>query len=475
MAHFDLCVIGSGSGNSLIDERFADRSVALIDKGVLSGTRTMFGGTCLNVGCIPTKMFVLPADLAAAPGEAGRLGVDLDFVRVRWPKIRDRIFGRIDAISAAGLDWREQNPHVTVFQDSTRFTGPRTLEVAGEEITADQVVIAAGSRAVLPPVPGLDDERLRAVGSRSRGVHTSDTVMRIDRLPDSIVIMGGGFVSAEFAHVFASFGTQVTVVARSAPLLRHEDHEIAQRFTAELSRRVDVRTGTVVDSVEALADERVAVTLGDGDRVEADLVLVATGRVPNGDTLNLPAAGVDCDEQGFVVVDEFQRTSAEGVFALGDVCSHAMLKHVANAEARTVQHNLLHPDDLVATDHRFVPHAVFSHPQVASVGLTEEQAVAEGIDHVTAVQEYGGVAYGWALEDEGHCVKLLADPASGLLLGAHLVGPQASTLIQPLIQAMSFGLDARSMARGQYWIHPALSEVVENALLALPLSPAARG
>jgi mycothione reductase len=168
-------------------------------------------------------------------------------------------------------------------------------------------------------------------------------------------------------------------------------------------------------------------------------------------------------------VDEFQRTSAPGVWALGDASSDYQLKHVANHEERTVAHNLAHPDDLVASDHRYVPSAVFTHPQLAAVGHTEASARAAGLRFVTALEPYGSTAYGWAMEDTTGVCKLLADPDTGLLLGAHLMGEQASTLIQPLIQAMSFGLTVRDMARGQYWIHPALTEVVENALLALPL------
>jgi mycothione reductase len=143
------------------------------------------------------------------------------------------------------------------------------------------------------------------------------------------------------------------------------------------------------------------------------------------------------------------------------------LKHVANEEARTVQHNLLHPSALKATDHRFVPHAVFSEPQIAAVGMTEREAKERGIDFRTGRADYGDTAYGWAMEDTGHFVKVIADASTGLLVGAHLVGPQASSLIQPLVQAMSFGQAPMDVARGQYWIHPAMAEVVENALLDL--------
>jgi mycothione reductase len=172
-----------------------------------------------------------------------------------------------------------------------------------------------------------------------------------------------------------------------------------------------------------------------------------------------------------IVVDDHQRTAVDGIWALGDVANHWQLKHVANHEARVVQHNLLcdwdDTDAMAVTDHRYVPSAVFTDPQIASVGLTENQAIAQGFKISVKIQDYGDVAYGWASEDTTGIVKLIAERGAGRLLGAHIMGHQASSIIQPLIQAMSFGLTAPQMARGQYWIHPALAEVVENALLGL--------
>jgi mycothione reductase len=195
---------------------------------------------------------------------------------------------------------------------------------------------------------------------------------------------------------------------------------------------------------------------------------VATGRTPNADRLGLENTDIAVQD-GIVVVDEFQRTTVPGVWALGDVANSWDLKHVANAEARTVQHNLLHPDDLVATDHRFVPSAVFTSPQVASVGLTSQDAVARGIEHRTATHDYADIAYGWAMESfpGDSFVKLVGTPDGQHLLGAHVIGPEASNLIQPLLQGMSLGTTIPEMARGQYWIHPAMVEVVENALLKM--------
>ena len=459
--HFDLAVIGSGSGNSLLDEKLAHLKVAQIERGT-------FGGTCLNVGCIPTKMFVLPADYAKSPLEARRLGVDLDLRDVHFEAIRDRIFSRIDPISEAGLQWRQQSSNVSVFRGTAAFDDPHTLRIAlndggSTRITADRFVLASGSRPNVLEVPGADDPE---VASR---IHTSDTVMRLPERPRTMVIIGGGYIACEFAHIFSGMCTKVTLVQRSGRLLRHLDDEISDRFTELFAERVSVRLNQRVSGFESGPGSHVTVLTEDENGIEydyaADVVLVAIGRRPNSDLLDLGNAGVEIDDEQFVRVDDYQRTTAPHIWALGDICSHHMLKHVANAEERVVHHNLLHPDDLVATDHRFVPSAVFSDPQVACVGASERELA--GRRYARAVQAYGTTAYGWALEDTTHVCKLLADPDTKQLLGAHIIGPQASTLIQPLIQAMSFGLPYDQMARGQYWIHPALPEVVENALLAL--------
>ncbi|MBB4685242.1 mycothione reductase [Amycolatopsis jiangsuensis] len=463
MPHYDLVIVGTGSGNSILGPEFADRKTAIVEKGA-------FGGTCLNVGCIPTKMFVYAADVAATPSVSSRYGVDERLEGVRWTDVRDRVFGRIDPIAEGGADYRknhEDNRNVDVYQGEGRFTGTKQLRVSfpgdrpDEVLTADRFVLAAGGRPVIPDVPGLAET----------GYHTSDTVMRLDELPKRIVVLGGGYIAAEFAHVFASFGVAVTVVNRSGALLRQEDDDVSARFTELASKRFDVRLERKTLRARRTGGG-VALDLEGpqgAETVEADLILVATGRTPNSDLLDVAATGVATTERGHVVVDAHQQTSVAGIYALGDISSPLELKHVANHEARVVRHNLAHPDERITSDHRFVPHAVFTSPQVASVGVTEREAAATGLSYVVSKQDYAGIAYGWAMEDTTGFAKLLADPSTGRLLGAHIIGPQASTVIQPLIQAMSFGLDARTMAHGQYWIHPAMPELVENALLNLPL------
>lgn len=449
----DLVIIGTGSGNSVITDQMADWRIAVVEEWDL-------GGTCLNRGCIPSKMFVVTADHAHAAATPDRFDLVTRFVDADWPAIRDRIFGRIDPIVASGRDYRQSQDHVDLYERRGHFVGPRHLRVGDETISAPRIVLATGARADLPSWPGLADDDLRD------RVHTSDTVMRIDELPDRMVIVGGGFIATEMAHVFGSLGVEVTIVVRGPKLLRHEDPDVADRVTEIYAQRFDVRLDTDVTAVTA-ADGSATLHLVDGDDVTADLVLLATGRIPNSDNLGLEHTGVEVDDAGYVVVDEFQRTTVEGIWALGDVSSPEQLKHKANADARLVAHNLANPDDLRTSALGPVPYAVFGSPQVASVGATEPELRAAGVDPLVATHDYGGAAYGWALEDTTSFAKVLADRDTRLLLGAHVVGPQASTLIQMLVQGMQFGQTVDELARGQWWIHPALPEVVEQALLKL--------
>lgn len=463
MQHYDLIIIGTGSGNSIPGPDFDHWKIAIVEAGT-------FGGTCLNVGCIPSKMFEYPAEIADGIRGAAPLGVHGHIDDVDWPAIRDRIFGRIDPIAEAGKRYRESDdcPNIDVYTGVGRFTGTKQMHVqladgGSAEISADRVVLAAGSRATTPDIPGLD----------TITYHTSDTVMRIAEVPRRIVIVGGGYIGAEFGHIFASFGSKVTQVARGEKLLRHLDGDISQRYTDVTTDRYDVHLSSTVSAVEPSPREKgvclVTVSSPDGiTTVEADVLLIATGRDPNGDELGVAATGVELDGHGYVVVDEHQQTRVAGIWALGDISSHFQLKHVANHEARVVAHNLAHPDDMITADHRYVPAAIFTDPQIATVGISEREAIAQGLDYAVGVRDYGGVAAGWAREDTTGFCKVIADAATGQLLGVHIIGPEAATVIQPALTAMQFGIAAHDLARSQYWIHPALPEVLENALLDLP-------
>lgn len=465
MPHFDLVIVGAGSGNSILTSEFDSWKVAIIERGV-------FGGTCLNAGCIPSKMFVLPADRLVEADEAReRLDVDVTAHGGDWSAIRDRVFGRIDPIAASGTEYRRGQSHVEVFAGEAVFTGERALEVdlgseGRVELTADQVVLAAGARPRLPDLAGLSDVPF----------HTSDTFMRIDRLPEHLIILGGGFIAAELGHVVASLGARVSVLHRGDRLLRHEDPEVSARFTEEFGRRVDLYFHATPTSVRydgstfhLDVDQQSHAVRLPGHRhctsLEGDALLVTTGRDPNSDQLRVDRAGVTTDADGYVVTDETLETAAPGVWALGDIRNPLQLKHLANQEARVVSHNLLHPTERRRIDQRVVPHAVFSHPQVSSVGATELELRNEGHPYVVGRCDYASVAYGWALEDTAGFAKVLVDPSDGRLLGGHVIGPQAATLVQQIAQAMTFGITAPELAREQIWCHPALPELLENALL----------
>lgn len=451
--HFDVIIIGTGSGNSLPSEDFTDKKIAICEEWT-------FGGTCLNRGCIPTKMFVYPADQAEAAATNARLGIDTQFNAVSWSEIVDRIFSqRIDKIAEGGENYRRNEcENITVYGGHARFVGPRTIDTGtGSTISADTILIAAGARVAVP----------QFVTDSGINYHTSDTIMRIPEPPKSLVILGSGYIAAEFAHVFSAFGTRVSLIGRSERLLKHMDRTIGQAFTEAVSDKWDLHLGKNTEKLTARADGTGArVEFSDRSSVEGDMLLVATGRKPNADLLDAVAAGIELDGSR-VKVDEFGRTSAEGVWAIGDISSPYQLKHVANHELRVVQHNLLHPEDLHPFNHDVVPYAVFSSPQIAGAGMTEDEARDAGFDITVKVQQYSDVAYGWAMVEPVGIVKLIADRATGRILGSHILGHEASILIQPLVQAMTFGLGVQDMARGQYWIHPALTEVVENALLGL--------
>ena len=448
MRSFDLIIIGTGSGNSIIGEDFDDWDVAIVERG-------LFGGTCLNVGCIPSKMLVYTAELAELARNGRRYGLDTRFVGADWPAVRDRVFNRIDPIAAGGEQYRRNLPNVTVYGVDAAFVGPKQLQVGDEVITADKIVLAAGARVTVPDIEGLAES----------GYHTSDTVMRIDAIPKRLTVIGGGYIAAELGNVFGSLGSEVTFLLRGDTMLRSQDTDVRERFTRIYAEKFDVRTGVSIVRIRRRHGEIVLET-NQGEH-RCDELLVATGRAPNGDQLNVAATGVATDDDGYVTTDSQRRTNVEGVWALGDITNPVQLKHVANHEARVVSHNLANPDNPTEVDHRFIPAAVFGHPQVASVGLTEQQCIQGGLPHRVAVNEYASAAYGWAMEDTQSFCKLIVDTQTRRLLGAHILGPQASTLIQQLIQAMVFDLSVDDIATKQYYIHPALPEVVEQALLEL--------
>lgn len=478
--HFDLIIVGTGSGNTIANHDFLHKKIAIVERGI-------FGGTCINVGCIPTKMFVYTADVAREVADAQRLSLTGEITNVDWKGIQQRIFGqRVDPIAVAGKEYRRgpKTPNITLFTGTASFSGPRTLDIDLEDaagssseldansspsrvtISADDIVLATGTR---PSIPSI----IKDSGVRYR---TNEDIMRLEELPKSLTILGGGVIAAEFAHVFSGLGTDVTVINRSPVMLKNQDATVVERFNELAKGQWNNLMGRTFTAFREDSEGNVVVTLDDGTEVVSQELLVALGRVPNSDLLNLEAGGVETNERGFIQVDEYGRTSASGVWAMGDASNTFQLKHVANAEARVLQHNLLHPDDLHTYNLEFVPAGIFTSPQIGTVGMTEAEAreYGEKTGHgiTVKVQDYSDVAYGWAMEERGTFCKIIADAETGQILGSHIMGPQATSLLQQLITAMVFQIDARLLAKNQYWPHPALSEVVENALLGLEFTSA---
>lgn len=465
--HYDLIIVGTGSGNSIPNEELANKKIAIVERGT-------FGGTCINVGCIPTKMFVYTADRALEAQDSSHLSLDTQLNNVDWKDIQRRVFEtRIDPIAAAGEEYRrgEDTPNITFYSGTASFTGERELSISLNNttaegssfarITGDAIILATGTRPFIPEI----------ITTSGVAYRTNEDIMRLPELPRSLTILGGGIIAAEFAHVFSALGTRVTVINRSAPMLRTLDATIVERFHKQAAQRWDMKLERTLTEISTHTDGRIAITLDDGTQVISDELLVALGRVSNADLLNLPATGVSTDARSHILVDEYGRTSAPGIWALGDASNTFQLKHVANSEARVIQHNLAHPEAMKKNNHRYVPSGIFTHPQIATVGMTEAEAKVYGerTGHTISIkiQEFSDVAYGWAMEETESFCKLIADADTGKLLGAHIMGSQATTLIQILISAMVFDIDLRTFAHNQYWPHPALSEVVENALLGL--------
>ena len=455
---FDLMIVGAGSGNTIPGPDHAGWTIAMIEKD-------KFGGTCLNRGCIPSKMLIHAADVAETIHTAAPFGITARIERLDWDRITGRVWQRIDPLAEAGEQWRHTQPNTTVFKGEARFIGEKTLEVNGQHLTAPRVILAAGSRPAIPDIPGLDQVVY----------YTSDTVMRLPQQPQRMAILGGGYIGAELGHLFGALGTEITLIHRGDRLLPREDEEISQRFTDLYARRFTVFLHTQVQRVRQQAD---TITLdlpvaGRLQQVTCDVLLLAVGRIPNSDLLDVARAGIAVDAQGRVVTNVYHETNVPGIWALGDITSPHQLKHAANAEARTVAYNVAHPTTPRRSNDFAMPHAVFASPQVASVGLTEQQAQAQGGPYMVGKRAYSATAYGWAIEDTESFVKLLAHADTRQVLGAHIIGPHAALLLQPLVNAMRFGETVDQLAHDTFYIHPALTEVVEQALLEIapPAAP----
>ena len=454
MKKFDLMVIGSGSGLE-VSSQAADRglSVAVVEEGP-------FGGTCHNRGCIPSKMLIHCADVMETIQSSERFGIKAKVESVDWQFIINRVFHEIDQEAEAIEQGNRQHPNITVYKDRARFVGHKTVQVNGDQISAETIVIAAGTRPWVPEIPGLQDVPYL----------TSDQALRLSEQPRRLIVVGGGYVAAEMAHFFGSLGTGVTIIQRGPLLLRAEDEQISHRFTHVYQRKFNLMLDTQVSRAYHQGTEIAVDVAVDGrtETVVADALLFATGRAPNTDLLDVASTGVEVDERGFVKTNDYLETGVPGVWALGDIVGKYLLKHSANLEAAYVANNIFSPAHQTRVDYHAMPHAIFASPQVASVGLTEREAKERDVPHAVATYDYYDTAYGSSIEDRDGFVKVLAHPESSEILGCHIIGSEASILIQEVVNAMRMRLNTDAITQSIY-VHPALPEVVQRAFGALPV------
>jgi len=449
MKEYGLIVIGSGAGINVVDAALArGLKVAVVEEGPL-------GGTCLNRGCIPSKVLIHAADAIRDAQDAAKIGVSLKLDKVDYHLIKKRMWDIVLTGRHEMEHGAKSTPGLDLYSMIGSFASDYTMEVGSETIRAPKIVIASGARAQIPSIPGLD----------SVSYHTYRTVFDIEEQPESIVILGGGYIGCEFAHFFSAIGTKVTLIGRNQVLLPHEEPETSLLVKKRLSQFVEVHTGTGVAKVVG-KDSRVAVTFKDptepGERtVEAQYLLVAIGVRSNSDWLKPENTGVKTDANGWILTNQYLETSKSNIYALGDALGRNMYRHTANYEASVVRNNLF-GDQKVSLDLHAVPHAVFTSPQVGQVGMTEEEAKAQR-KVMVGVSKYRDAAMGFAYGDEEAFVKVIVEYPSRRILGGTVVGPQASTLVQQIVNLMSSDTQTYAPLIRAQVIHPTLSEAIAHA------------
>ena len=452
MTDFDVIVFGGGTGNTVASAAAAEGfETALIEKGPI-------GGLCLNRGCNPSKMLIQHATVANTTRDADRFGIDANIEEVHFGDLVREVNDELADIAESKKEQKRSENNLTLYQEKARFVDDHTIEIAdsGETHTGERVVIAAGSK---PVVPGAID------GLQEVDYLTSDDALKLEAVPDEFVIVGGGYIAAELGYYFESFGSDVTLIEAEDTLVPREDGDVAAAFTEIAGHRHDVYTGYRASAVTESAGEiSVIAEAEDGTEVEVagEELLVALGRRPNTEGIDLDATGVATNDAGFIETDEQLRTNVEGVWAMGDVADNGMYKHSGDYEGEIVIENVAH-DGSREADFTASPHAVFTEPQIGAVGKTEAQLDEEGREYVVGRAEFTDTAMSRALKlDEGFA-KVLADPETREILGCHIIGHEASMLVHEVTPAMRYGATVDGLANTLIHVHPAMGKVVMKA------------
>ncbi|WP_116040399.1 dihydrolipoyl dehydrogenase family protein [Amycolatopsis palatopharyngis] len=444
---YDTVVIGGGMAGLPMALRASRHGrVAFVEKEEL-------GGTCLNRGCIPTKTMIASADLAHQVRRAAEFGVRVGAASVDLAAVVSRKNEIVTSIRNGSYRAVEKADSLDFYPAEGRFVGGRRLRVEQTELEADRIFLVTGTRTSRPPIDGLADVPYL----------TSRTLLDLTELPEHLIVVGGGYIGSEFAQMFRRFGARVTIIQRADRLLPGEDPDIsaavAEGFVAD---GIDVRTGTSCVAVSGRAGDIRAGCSGDAtEEVRGSHLLLAAGRSPNIDHMGLDHLGLQPGPSGFLTVDSTLRTTAENVWALGDIRGGEMFTHTARDDADVVYRQTYRGQDRSISD-RIVPHAVFVDPEVGSVGLTEPQARAAGYDVIVGRQEFSGVAKARAMGNTRGLIKFVVDATTDRILGCHIAGPDGGNLVHEAVIAMNTGARYTDLAKAIH-IHPTLAEGVNSA------------
>ncbi len=448
MKEYDLIVIGGGTaGTNLVNPLTARGwKAALVESAHL-------GGTCINVGCIPSKTLISSGRVMQTVRDAAKVGVITEPPRADWPAMlrrKDELVGKIRDRNYKNVD---RNENITLYEGQASFTGPNSIEVNGEGLMAEKIVIAAGARSSLPPVPGLEQS----------GYLTSTSVMAMEELPASMLILGGGIIALEFSQLFNRLGVEVTILQRGDRLAPNLDPEISAEIKTILEQEgVRVVVDTNITAVKRTAGQVEATDESTKGPVQysAAEILVATGRKPNSDWLNLEKAGIATDQRGFITVDSTYKTSADQVWAIGDIIGGMMFTHKAWHDAVLLARHFGAGEKIDPAD-RLIPFAVFTEPEIAGVGLDEEAAKKAGYEVNVHQYPFRFQGRARAMEKYAGFIKMIVEKKGGKILGTYMIGPEAGELIHELIAAMNFGATVSDI-QNIIHIHPTLSEAIIN-------------
>ena len=463
MKKFDLIVIGSGSGLDVANAAATEKGfkVAIIEKDKL-------GGTCLNRGCIPSKLLIHSADIIEIIKKADVFGITVKDYTIDFQQIVNRVNKIVNTDSNEIKNGLQASKNPQLFLQDCKFIGEKKILIANDKIiTSDTILIASGTRPNIPTIKGLKNVEYI----------TSNEALSLKQQPKSLTIIGGGYIACELAHFFGSLGTKINIIQRNDLLIPNEDTDISTRVTDIFSKKYNVYLGYNAELVfydskdkNSLHNTKIINVIaknkfGNYVKVSSDQLLIAIGRIPNSDLLSIEKSGVKINERGFIVVDEYLETNIKGIFALGDIVGKFQFKHNANNEAQYAYNNIVHPDKKIPVNYTAMPHAIFTNPQIAAVGYTEQQLTKEKIKYEKSIYPYIQTGMGQVIEDKEGFVKFLIDKRNRTILGCHIMGTDASILIHEVLVAMRIGKDKGKIDNitRTIHIHPSLSEVISKA------------